>query len=277
MSRLFRFVCSLIIGSFLTGDGIGQALQENPAQLRDIDVIEHLGDSIPLDLAFTDESGHAVQLQNYMDGTKPVILVLAYYECPMLCTLVLNGIAKTVKELAWIPGNEFRMVTVSIDPAETVQLAWGKKERYLKFLDKSGSEKGWSFLVGDSVAIRSLASALGFKYFYDETRDEFAHPAVVYIMTPQGKISRYLYGIDFKERDVRLALLEASNGKIGSTLDRLILYCYHYDPNAKGYVLFAQNVMKAGGALTVLIVGLFVGVLWRRERKKNQNAVSPIS
>jgi protein SCO1/2 len=267
----------LVIGSLLSEYADGQVLQETPAALQGIDVVEHLGDDIPLGLGFTDESGRKVTLQDYADGTRPVILVLAYYECPMLCTLVLNGIAKAAKELAWVPGNEFRLLTVSIDPSETVQLAWGKKERYLKFLDKPGAENGWNFLVGDSLMIAGLAESIGFKYFYDETRDEFAHPAVVTILTPQGRISRYLYGIEYKERDVRLALVEASDGKIGTTLDRLILYCYHYDPAAKGYVLFAQNVMRAGGVLTLVLLVLFVGLLWRRERRKNMNEVSPSS
>lgn len=277
MNRSVRLVCSLVIGSLLSDYADGQVLQEKPAALQGIDVVEHLGDGIPSGLEFTDESGRKVTLEDYTDGTRPVILVLAYYECPMLCTLVLNGIAKAVKELAWIPGNEFRLLTVSIDPAETVQLAWGKKERYLKFLDKPGAENGWNFLVGDSLTIANLAESIGFKYFYDDTRDEFAHPAVVTILTPQGRISRYLYGIEYKERDVRLALVEASDGKIGTTLDRLILYCYHYDPAAKGYVLFAQNVMKAGGVLTLVLLVLFVGLLWRRERRKSMNEVSPSS
>lgn len=277
MNRSVRLLCSLVIGSLLSGSVRGQVIQENPAELRGIDVLEHLGNGVPPELAFTDESGRSVTLRDYMDDQRPVILVLAYYECPMLCTLVLNGVAKAVKDLAWIPGNEFRLITVSIDPTETVQLAWGKKERYLKFLDKPGAENGWNFLVGDSLSIAGLAESIGFKYFYDAARDEFAHPAVVTILTPQGRISRYLYGIEYKERDVRLALIEASDGKIGTTLDRLILYCYHYDPAAKGYVLFAQNVMKAGGALTLVLLVLFVGLLWRRERQKNMNEVSPSS
>lgn len=265
-------ICSLIIGIIFSAVSYAQAVQNDPPQLRGIDVEEHLGSTIPLDLEFTNDAGERVKLGQYFHQGKPVIVVLAYYNCPMLCTLVLNAVAESVKQLAWTPGNEFQMLTVSIDPLETSELAAAKKRNYLKYLNKHGAEDGWRFFVGEDASIHRLADALGFKYFYVEERKEFAHPAVAFILGEDGKISRYLYGIQFKERDMRLALVEASEGKVGNTVDRLLLYCFHYDPQAKSYVVFATNVMKLGGLLTMLILGTFVAVLWKREsHRKDQS------
>lgn len=246
---------------------------KDPPQLRGIDVEEHLGSTIPLDLEFTNDAGEKVKLGQYFHQGKPVIIVLAYYNCPMLCTLVLNAVTESVKQLTWTPGNEFQILTLSIDPLETSDLAAAKKRNYLKFLDKPGAEDGWRFFVGEDASIHQLADALGFKYFYVEERKEYAHPAVAFILGEDGKISRYLYGIQFKERDMRLALVEASEGKVGNTIDRILLYCYHYDPQAKGYVVFATNVMKLGGLLTMVLLGTFVAVLWRKESQRKDQLV----
>lgn len=268
-------ICSFIIGLIFSSATYAQAVQNDPPQLRGIDVEERLGSTIPLDLEFTNDAGERVKLGQYFHQGKPIIIVLAYYNCPMLCTLVLNAVAESVKQLAWTPGTEFQMLTVSIDPLETSDLAAAKKRNYLKYLDKHGAEDGWRFFVGEETPIRSLANALGFKYFYDEERKEFAHPAVAFILGEDGKISRYLYGIQFKERDMRLALVEASEGKVGNTIDRLLLYCYHYDPQAKSYVVFATNVMKIGGLFTMLVLGAFVTILWRRESHRKDQSVQP--
>jgi protein SCO1/2 len=194
-------------------------------------------------------------------------MTLAYYECPMLCTFVLNGLSKAVGELAFVPGKDYQIVTISIDPDEGAELAAGKKVNQVAATGKTFEDHGWEFLVGDQNDIRQISDALGFKYYYDEERDEFAHPAVSFVLTDDGVISRYLYGFEHKEQDLRFALMEASQGKIGDTLDKILLFCYHYDPDAKGYVIFAGNVMRAGGVITVLILGTVIFLLWRRELK----------
>ena len=231
-----------------------------------IDVVEHLGQPVPLDLEFTNDEGKKVKLADYFHQGKPVVIVLAYYNCPMLCTLVLNGLADAAKQNKWLPGKDYQIVTVSIDTSETAELAGIKRKNYLDYLARPDGNDGWRFHVGEQSPIDTLAKALGFKYFYVEERKEFAHPAVLFVMSEDGRISRYLYGIQFNERDFRLALVEASEGKVGNTIDRLLLYCFHYDPNAKGYVVMAMNVMKLGGLATMVILGIFLLVLWKRDR-----------
>ena len=265
-----KWRCSVILFAALlflgTANVRAQVVQDSTPELKKIDVIEHLGEQVPLDLTFTNDAGEAVKLGDYFHHGKPVILVLAYYTCPMLCTLVLNGLSDGVKGLDWLPGKEFQMLTISIDPTETPELAAGKKSRYLDNLGKQGIENGWRFFVGAENQSKALAEAVGFKYYYDTEQKMYAHPAVVFILTEDGKISRYLYGLEFKPRDLKLALLEASQGRIGNTIDRLILYCYHYDPSAKGYVMLAGRIMRIGGAITLILVALFLGTLWARER-----------
>ena len=244
-----------------------QTLLNDAPELRGIDVKEQLGRNIPLDLSFTSESGETVRLNECFQDGKPVVLTLAYYECPMLCTLVLNGISKAIKELDWVPGNEYQMLTISIDPEETPKLAKAKKDRYIQSLAKNDiHDGGWRFWVGNEKNIRQLADTVGFHYFYDQKQDEYAHPAVIFVLTDKGVISRYLYGIEHTAKDLRLALLEASEGKIGSVIDRVILFCYHYDPMGKKYAIMATNVMRLGGVATVACLGLFLGVLWLKEK-----------
>jgi protein SCO1/2 len=245
-----------------------QIVQKNVPELKKIDVIEHLGETIPLDLRFTDSEGRTINLgELFVDG-KPVLLTMAYYECPMLCTFVLNGLSNGIAALDFLPGEDFQMITVSIDPTETWELAAQKKKNQTAATGKTFPENGWEFLVGTAENSQRLADALGFVYYYDEERDEYAHPAVSFVLTDQGMISRYLYGIEYKEQDLRLALLEASDGKIGNTFDRVLLYCYHYDPDAGGYVIFAGNVMRIGGVITMIILGSVLGILWYRESRK---------
>ena len=246
----------------------GQITMDNIPELQKIDVVEHLGEKIPLDLDFIDESGEKVYLRDYFKQGKPVLLTLAYYKCPMLCGLVLKGITDGVSELAYLPGKEFQMVTISINPDESFELAAAKKKNHLAAFNKPVNENGWVFLTGKARNSKMLADALGFKYYYVKERKEYAHPAVTFVLTGEGIISRYLYGIQYKETDLRLSLLEASEGKIGTTLDRIILYCFHYDPDAGGYVIFAGNLMRIGGVITLLFIGTFIFILWRRENYK---------
>jgi len=265
------------ISSVLVSSVSAQIVLEKQADLDRIDIVEHLGESIPMDLNFIDDKGQEVELGDYFGNDKPVILTLGYYECPMLCDLVLNGLISGLTGLKWSPGDKFNIVTVSIDPGEDSKLANAKKQNYLTKLNREGAENGWAFLVGEESQSRALADAIGFKYFYDKDNDEYGHAAAVYVLTENGKISRYLYGIQLAEQDVRLALLEASEGKIGNTIDRLILYCFHYDPDAKGYVATAENIMKLGGLITMIGLALFLGIMWSKERiSKNRIAEQSI-
>jgi len=250
----------------------GQAIDEDPAQLRGIDVEEHLGDTIPLDFTFIDAHGDSVTLGKYFNQGKPVVLMMGYYSCPMLCGLIMNGIDKVVKETSLKFGEDYQIVSVSIDTAETDVLASAKKKEHLKKIGVPEDSDGWVFLTGEGSQSRGLADAIGFKYYYDESKQMYAHTAVLIILTEEGKISRYLYGIEYPSKDFRLAILEASQGKVGNTIDRIILYCYHYDPQAGGYVVFAGNVMRLGGLLTFAILAIFLGILWYRDRRKKAAA-----
>jgi protein SCO1/2 len=244
----------------------GQITMDNIPELQKIDVTEHLGEQIPLDLEFTGDDGSAVYLKDLFQPGKPVLLTLAYYRCPMLCGLVLKGLTTGVSKLAFTPGLDFQMVTVSINPEEIYTLAAAKKKNHLAALNKPVQEDSWMFLTGKAENSKKLADALGFQYYYVKERNEYAHPAVSFILTDEGIISRYLYGIEYKESDLRLSLLEASKGEIGTTLDRIILYCFHYDPDAGEYVLFAGNLMRIGGVITLLILGSMLLILWRKEK-----------
>jgi protein SCO1/2 len=245
-----------------------QAIKENDANLEQIDVEEKLGDTIPLDLTFTDDRGEDITLGKYFNKGKPVVLILGYYTCPMLCNLVMNGLSDVLRDIPWRPGYEFQIVSVSIDPTETDLVASAKKENYIKSIGKPGISNGWDFLTGPAENSKKLADAVGFKYFYVEDRDQYAHPAVLVILSPDGKITRYLYGIEFVERDFKLAITEASEGKVGSTIDKLILYCYHYDAEEGSYTLFAENVMRLGGIATVILLAVFFFFLFLHERRK---------
>lgn len=235
-----------------------------PSELEAVQVKEHLGDTLPLDLVLTDHEGRQVKLGDYFGKGRPVIVNLGYYGCPMLCGLVLNGLTRGLQGLPYLPGREFDVVSVTIDPKEDTALAKQKRENVLEELGKEGAGAGWSFNTASAADIQRLADAVGFGYRWDEKGKQWAHTAVIAVASPEGKIARYLYGIEFKPQDLKLALLDASEGKVGSTVDRLLLYCFHYDSESKGYVLFARNFMKAGGAVTLVALGAFLVVMWRR-------------
>lgn len=268
LTRLTIAVAAFIGAAFGPSSVFSQVVLDTPRPLQGVDIVEHLGETIDLGLSFFDESGAPVHLEDYFAEGRPVLLILGYYECPMLCNLVFNGTASGVRNMGWTPGDKFQIVTVSIDPGEGSELARAKKGNYLKSLGLADDHQGWRFLVGDASNIKQLADAVGFQFVYDEDTDEFAHAAVVTVLTDEGKISRYLYGVQFLAKDLKLALLEASEGKIGSTLERILLYCYRYDPDSKSYAMVAVNVMKLGGLVTVLGLGIFLGVMWFRERKR---------
>jgi len=235
-----------------------------PALLRDVGLDQKLGNAIPLDLTFRDEHGSPVQLRHFF-GEKPVVLTLVYYQCPMLCTEVLNGLLRSAKELPLEIGKDFTIVTVSIDPTERPILANVKHELYTGLYGRPGGPRGWHFLTGDETQIKLLAQAVGFRYAYDSASGQFAHASGIMLLTPEGKLARYFYGISYPPRDLRLGLVEASQGRIGSPIDQILLYCFHYDPATGKYGLLISRVIKAAGALTVLSLGFVIAILFRRE------------
>jgi len=250
----------------------GQNADYTPKQLEGVGVEEHLGDTIPMDLAFTDHFGNTVTLDKYFDGEKPVVLTLSYYTCPMLCPMILNGLATTADSLNWSPGNDYRIVSVSINPRETPDLAKATREKFAGQMPVPLTSTGWMFHVGKEENIRKLADAVGFQYKYVEANQQYAHPAVYFILSPAGKITRYLYGINQKKKDVRLALVEASEGKIGNVMDKVLLYCCQFDPEAGTYTTEANRVMNLAAATTALLMGSVLGVFWWRERRKHNQS-----
>ncbi len=245
-----------------------------PNELEGVGISEHLGGQVDLDsLEFTDsEDAQKHHLKEYFASGKPVLLNLVYFECPMLCTMVLNGVTEGMKSLQWTIGKEYNVVTVSVNPNDTSVMARAKRKNYLKsYLDSSRDEvavnSGWHFLTATEDQVKKLADQLGFNYKYDAIQKQYAHPAVTFVLTPSGVVSRYLYGITYHAKDMKLALLEASRGKIGNVFDRLLMFCYHYEPSARGYSLQAVKVMQLGAMATVALLGGYLMVFWTRQRK----------
>ncbi len=238
-----------------------------PDIFRDVALDQKLGDSIPLDLTFRDEHGQPVVLRSFF-GTRPVILTLVYYQCPMLCTQVLNAVTRSVKLISLNMGEDYEIVTVSIDPTETPVLAEAKHQLYSGMYERAGAVNGWHFLTGDQAQIKQLAAAVGFRYAYDPGSRQFAHPSGIMVLTPEGKLARYFYGISYPSRDLRLGLVEASEGKIGTPVDQVLLYCYHYDPATGKYGLLISRVIQISGGLTILALGALLAFLFRFERQR---------
>jgi protein SCO1/2 len=241
-----------------------QNIGVRPELLKQVSIDQKLNDSVPLDLTFRDEHGKTVELAKYF-GSKPVILTLVYYNCPMLCTQVLNGLTRTMKSIPMDLAKDYNVVTVSIDPTERPVLAEAKQAVYTGMYGRPDALQGWHFLTGDDLQIKQLADAVGFRYAYDSESKQYAHASAIMVLTPEGRISRYLYGITYPERDLRLALVEASEGKIGSPVDSILLFCYHYDPHTGRYGLLISRLIQLAGVLTVLVGGIFLIVLFRGE------------
>jgi protein SCO1/2 len=233
-----------------------------------VDVEQKLGDALPLAARFRDEQGRDVELGSVF-GERPVVIALVYYECPMLCTLVLNGLVRAMQPLALDAGRDFDVLVVSFDPQETPALARAKKATYVEAYGRDGAEAGWHFWTGERASIEALTGALGFRYAYDAARDEYAHAASLFVATPEGRISRYLFGVEYSSRDLRLALVESVEGGIGTLADALLLLCYHYDPSTGRYTRAAMGVMRAAGAVTVVAIGSLVWALRRREHARS--------
>ena len=244
---------------------------ELPNEIVDMKVVEKNGNLINLDLQFKNERGDIVTLKDYFaKSDKPVFLTIIYYRCPTLCNFHLNGISKVFKALDWSVGNEFEFVAISMDPNETPELAAKKKEAYVMDYIKDNPKRsgdGWHFLTGQETQIKELADSLGFKYKWNAPIKQWIHPAVAYIITPEGKISRYLHGIEFGDRDLKLSLMDAANGKIGSFMDKFALFCLQFDPNKNKYTLYAYNLMRIGGAITAILMAVFLFMFWRLQMK----------
>lgn len=250
-------------------DGLAPNPSFQPKPLVGVQVLEHLGEKVPLDLTFRNEAGQPVQLASYLGKGRPVILNLVYFNCPMLCNLVMSGLVRAMRETGWKLGKDVDIVTLSIDPRDTPSLATQRRRGYLQTLGYPAEAPGWAFLTGpevtDNAPVKQLADSVGFAYTFDKQSGQYAHAAVTFVLTPQGKISRYLYGISFAARELRLALAEAGQGKAGATFDRLLLQCFRYDPVARKYQFFVNNFIRIGGGLVLLGLVVILVRFWRRE------------
>lgn len=243
--------------------------KEIPDELKGIQIEEHLDLELPLDLKFTDETGQTVELGKFFDGKRPVVLTLVYFGCPMLCGLVSNAQMEAMKNIdGWTPGDQYQAVTVSFDPRETHELAAMKKQNYINEWGKPSAATGWHFLTGRQEEISKLAAAVGFKYRWDEKTKQFAHAPAIMVVTPDGRMSRYLHGVGYDPKVLRLSLVEAAEGKIGTTTDHVLLYCFQYDPTRGAYTLAARNLMAVGAGLTVMIMTAWLVPAWVRGRRK---------
>ena len=244
----------------------GMTASAIPAPLREIGFDQRLDERLPLDTPLGDEAGRGVHLGDYF-GRRPVVLVFAYYDCPMLCTLAINGLSSALNVMSLRPGTDFEIVTISIDPRDTPATARSKKSVYLERYTRAGAADAWHFLTGNQSSIDHLTKAAGFRYAWDRETQQFAHPTGIIVLTPDGRMARYLFGIEYGPRDLRLAIVEASSGKIGSPVAALLLYCYHYDPMTGRYGLAIMRAMRIAGATTVVVLGGFIFVALRRERE----------
>jgi len=238
-----------------------------PAILKKVGITQNLNAQIPPDLMFRDETGKSVRMGDFF-GRKPILLSLVYFDCPALCTEVLNGELRTMKAISLDLGKDFEAITVSFEPKDTPSLAKAKRDVYVGQYGRPGAEDRWRFLTGDQQSIDALTNVAGFHYAYDPSIRQYAHAAAILILTPDGRIDRYFYGVQYPARDVRLGLVEASEGKIGSLTDQALLYCYQYDPMTGKYGVVVMNVLRAAGGLTVLVLGIFMTLMFLRERKR---------
>ena len=233
-----------------------------PPRLENVGIEQHLNAQVPPDLTFRDDTGKAVKLGDYF-GHKPLILNLVYYNCTMLCGEALAGLASAMRLVKFNVGNEFDVITVSFDPRETPDMAAAKKKDYVGRYGRANAAGGWHFLTGQPDSINALTKVVGFQYQYDAKSNQYAHATAIMVLTPQGRISRYFYGVDFPPKDLRMGLVEASQGKIGNAVDAVLLYCYHYDPETGKYGAMVANILRLAAAATILLLGIFLFILWR--------------
>jgi protein SCO1/2 len=274
MSRKFHGVMLLALAAIASLPADAQQIA-TPAILSKVGIIQNLNAQIPPDLMFRDEAGNSVRIGDFF-GKKPIVLSLVYFDCPALCTEVLNGELRTMKAISLNLGGDFDAVTVSFEPADTPALAKAKRDVYIGQYGRPGATDHWHFLTGEQPSIDALTNIAGFRYAYDSSIRQYAHAAAILILTPQGRIDRYFYGVQYPARDVRLGLIEASEGKIGSLTDQALLYCYQYDPMTGKYGVVVMNVLRAAGGLTVLLLGIFMALMFLRERKRS-SGVPPVA
>ncbi len=256
--------------NFLSGfndDAKGALASERPAILKEVGFKQRLNEHLPLDATFTDEFGRAVSLGDYFGGTKPVVLAFVYYQCPMLCTQVMNGISSSLRALPFEAGKDFDVVLVSFDPRDTPAAAAEKKRTHLDYWAAQSTAHGWHLLTGDEATIKRVTSAAGFTYQWDDLTQQFAHVSGVLVVTPDGRLSRYFYGVEYSPKELRLALVESGQGHIGSVIDELLLYCYHYDPASGRYGVIVMNLIRVGGVLTMAFI---LGVMLLARRRDSQ-------
>lgn len=267
VAALLVLAATSAMAQFISEPSVKGAL---PPGLSQVGIDQRLNEQVPLDLQFKDELGHAIRLGDYFHPGRPVIISLVYFNCPMLCGEVLNGMSTAFKVLPFTPGKEYEVVTLSIDPREKPELAAAKKRIYLHNLDRPGAEDGWHFLTGERPQIDALANAIGWHYQYDPKTDQFAHAAGIVLVTPEGKVAQYYYGVEFSARDMRLGIIQASDNHIGSLVDQVLLYCYHYDPRTGRYGAMITNIVRLAGVATVLILGAVLLILYRRDAPRSK-------
>ena len=275
-------IAILILGMAATAwaQGMGPSIQSPPASVRPpglkhVGIEQHLNEQIPPGLMFRDESGKPVRLGDYF-GKRPMILNLVYYKCPMLCSEVLSGLTAALKPMKFDVGKDFDVLTISFDPRETPQDATGSKATWLQRYGHPGAEKGWHFLTGPQDSIDALTKAAGFQYDYNEKSGQFAHATAILVLTPEGKIAQYYYGVEFSPKDLRLAMVQASDNKIGSLADQVLLYCYHYDPNAGRYSVLILRVLRLAGVATMIILGGFMVLMFRHDLTQGKSQLGRI-
>jgi len=265
LTLLIFAACGQAFGQAMTKGIMSPPTNVRPPNLQNVGIEQHLDAQVPADLAFTDDTGRSVKLGDYF-GHKPLILNLVYYNCPMLCGEALAGLTGSMRLVKFDVGNEYEVVTVSFNPNETPAIAAEKKKDYLKRYGRPNAAAGWHFLTGPADSINALTKAVGFQYQYDAKLNQFAHATAIMVLTPQGRISRYFYGVDFPPKDLRMGLVEASQGKIGNAVDQILLYCYHYDPATGKYGAIVNNILKLGAGLTILLLGGLLLILFRLEK-----------
>jgi protein SCO1/2 len=251
-----------------------QAHSLTSSDLAGVGFDPHPGATVPRDLVFHDENGQVVRLGNYI-GQGPLVLSLNYFSCPNLCPLTVQDLASALSDVPFTLGQQFSVLTISIDPTDTPALAQEKKREYLRPYEKSGIDTGWHFLTGDQETITRLTEAVGFNYVYDAEQHEYAHPAGLVVLTPAGVVSRYLYGLDFEPNDLRLALVDASQQQIATAVDRVLLLCYHYDPENGRYSSVVLTAVRGGGVATLIGLGSLLGLLWRRDLRRSRGGGAP--
>jgi protein SCO1/2 len=269
-SAALTVLWSVLLAATAWGQAMTKGIMSPPSSVRppylqNVGIEQYLDGQVPPDLAFVDDTGRAVKLGDYF-GKKPLILNLVYYNCPMLCGEALAGLTGAMKMVKFDLGNEFDVITVSFNPQETPAIAAAKKQDYLKRYGRTGAGSGWHFLTGPAQSINALTKAVGFQYQYDPKINQYAHATAIMVLTPQGRVSRYFYGVDYPPKDLRMGLVEASQGKIGNAVDQVLLYCYHYDAATGKYGAIVSNILRLGAGVTILMLAVLLFILFRLEK-----------